>query len=192
MELKQNVDCCVILLHEIYGINQHMNYYAELLYRNGFDVYVPDLLDRTEPYTYEEEEAAYKNFIADIGFLSAKEQVNALIEKILHQYRHIRIIGFSIGATVGWLCSENPAIHQVIGFYGSRIRQYPNVTPYGQVRLIYGDKEKSFSPQDLKRDFLMKPNVDVQIVNGSHGFADPYSTNYHAEITNRLMDYLIK
>lgn len=191
MELKQNSNQCIILLHEIYGINQHMKDYAQMFFQYGFDVYVPNLLDRSEPFTYEEEAEAYGDFMMNVGFSKAKLKVDELIESIASKYENIRLIGFSIGATVGWLCSDNTCIGKMIGFYGSRIRQYTELIPNTKVILIYGDKEKSFNPLDLKGNLALHTNVEVEIVEGLHGFADPYSKNYNERITKHFIPYLI-
>lgn len=190
MELKQNSNQCVILLHEIYGINSHMNYYANALYEKNFDVYVPNLLQRTTAFTYDEEELAYKNFMENIGFEKAKSKIKALINDLSKEYSHIRIIGFSIGATIAWLCSNNPFVHKVVGFYGSRIRQYTDVIPNAETILIFGEQEESFNPVDLKISLAAYPNVLINIVEAAHGFSDPYSPKYNEHITNDLAEYL--
>lgn len=190
MELKQNSNQCVILLHEIYGINSHMNYYAKALYEKGFDVYVPNLLQRTITFAYEDEELAYKNFIENIGFEKAKSKIHALINDLSKEYAHIRLIGFSVGATIAWLCSEHPSVHKVVGFYGSRIRQYTNVIPNAETILLFGEQEKSFNPVDLKISLAAYPNVLINIFEAAHGFADPYSPKYNERIMNDLAGYL--
>jgi len=190
VELKQNSSQCVIILHEIYGINLHIKHYANLLYQKGFDVYVPNLLQRSIPFSYEEEEIAYQNFITNVGFKKAQDQVNTLITHLSKRYSHIRIIGFSVGATVAWLCSEHPSVHKVIGFYGSRIRQFTHVIPNAETILIFGEHEKSFNPIDLKKCLSTYPHVVVKIVEGEHGFADPYSPKYNEHTTNHLLAYL--
>lgn len=190
MELKQNSTQCVILLHEIYGINSHMKYYANALYQKGFDVYVPNLLQRTTAFTYEEEELAYQHFMENIGFEKAQNDINALINDLSKEYSHIRIIGFSIGATIAWLCSDNASVHKVVGFYGSRIRQYTDVVPNAETILIFGEQEKSFNPIDLKRSLAAYPNVLINLVEAAHGFADPYSSKYNEHTTNNLAEYL--
>lgn len=186
MELKQNSSQCVILLHEIYSINSHMNYYAKAFYEKGFDVYVPNLLHRTIAFAYAEEELAYKNFMENIGFEKAKNEVNVLIVDLSKKYAHIRLIGFSVGATIAWLCSEHPSVHKVVGFYGSRIRQYTDVIPNAETILIFGEQEKSFNPVDLKIRLAAYPNVLINIVEAAHGFADPYSSKYDEQTTNNL------
>jgi len=190
MELTQRSNQCAILLHEIYGINSHIKYYANALYEKGFDVYVPNLLQRSTPFLYEEEELAYQNFTKNIGFEKAQNHVNALITKLSKKYSQIRIIGFSIGATIAWLCSNNHLVHKVVGFYGSRIRQYTQLVPKAETILIYGEREKSFNPLDLITRLHAFPNVLVSIVEGEHGFADPYSSKYNEHITNNLLRYL--
>lgn len=190
VEIKQNSNQCVILLHEIYGINSHIKHYANALYQKGFDLYIPDLLQRNTPFSYEEEELAYQNFMTNVGFEKAQNDVNALINNLSKKYSHIRMIGFSIGATIAWLCSNNPSVHKVIGFYGSRIRQYTHVVPNAETILIFGEQEKSFNPIDLKTSLSAYPNVLVKIVEGEHGFADPYSLKYNECTTNKLSVFL--
>ena len=192
MELKQNSNQCVILLHEIYGINSHIKHYANVFYQKGFDVYVPNLLQRITPFSYEEEELAYQNFMTNVGFEKAQNEVNALINNLSNKYSHIRMIGFSIGATIAWLCSNNPLLHKVVGFYGSRIRQYTDVVPNAETILIFGEKEKSFNPIDLKTRISTYPHVLVKIVEGKHGFADPYSSKYNEYTTYDLSEYLFE
>lgn len=190
MELKQNSKQCVILLHEIYGVNKHIKHYAHAFYQRGFDVYVPDLLQKTTPFSYDEEELAYQNFMTNVGFEKAQNEVNALIHQLSNKYSHIRIVGFSIGATIAWLCSNNPSVHKVVSFYGSRIRQYTKVVPNAETILIFGTQEKSFNPIDLEEKLSSYPNVLVKIVDAAHGFADPYSSKYDEQITHNLLPYL--
>ena len=190
MELKQNSSKCVILLHEIYGINEHIKHYANLLFRKDFDVYVPNLIQRSVPFSYEEEEIAYENFMTNVDFENAHNQVNTLINHLSKEYSHIHIIGFSVGATVAWLCSEHPSVHKIIGFYGSRIRQFTQVIPRAETILLFGKQEKSFHPIHLKSTLSTYPLVVVKIVDGEHGFADPYSPKYNEQTTNQLLAYL--
>lgn len=124
------------------------------------------------------------------AFEKAKNEVNVLIEDLSRKYAHIRLIGFSAGATIAWLCSNNPSLHKVVGFYGSRIRQYTDVIPNVETILIFGEQEKSFNPVDLKICLAASPNVLINIVEAAHGFADPYSPKYNERISNDLAGYL--
>ncbi len=119
--------------------------------------------------------------MTNIGFGKTQNNVNALISNLSKKYSHIRIIGFSFGATIAWLCSNNPSVHKVVGFYGSRIRQYTDVIPNAETILIFGEQEKSFNPIDLKTSLSAYPNVLINNVEGEHGFADPYTSKYNEQ-----------
>ncbi len=187
MILKQNADKYVILLHEIYGINVHIRYYAHSFFRKGYDVYVPNLLQKEQPYPYEKEEEAYLNFKENIGFEKASLQVKELIYKLSKQYDGCLLVGFSVGATVAWLCSEEPSVDKVIGFYGSRIRRFTSIEPKANVVLLYGTKEPSFDPRELKTSLDQKKKVHIEIVEAEHGFADPYSSRYQEGVVKELI-----
>lgn len=191
-QFKQNSSYCVILLHEIYGVNEHMKYYANFLYQKGFDVYMPSLIKNDKVFSYEEEELAYNNFVDNIGFEKAKQVVEDLINRLSKEYTQIHLIGFSIGATTAWLCSNNNNVHKIIGFYGSRIRQYTDIVPHVKTELFYGAQEKSFNPIDLKNKLAIYPNVTVQVVEAPHGFADPYSDVYNEKLTSEILRYVIE
>jgi dienelactone hydrolase len=191
MELKQNASACVILLHEIYGVNEHIKHYAQLLFKRGFDVYVPNMIQRNEPFTYEEADKAYENFINNVGFIRAQAQIQKLIHQLSNKYEEIQLIGFSVGATIAWLCSESAKVHKVVAFYGSRIRQYTNVQPKAKTILVFGNNEKSFNPIDLKESLRAKENMEVHIVEGAHGFADPYSSNYNRSVTEHIIENIL-
>ena len=65
----------------------------------------------------------------------------------------------------------------IIGYYGSRIRDYMSITPKCPVLLIFPSEEKSFNVEEIV-DYLGKWNIDVHILSGKHGFSDPFSKNY--------------
>jgi dienelactone hydrolase len=114
----------------------------------------------------------------NIGFEKAATQIKKLAVEAKGKYKHIFLLGYSIGATIAWLCSnENNMCDGVIGYYGSRIRDYIEVAPKCPVLLIFPTQEKSFDVKSFVGSFK-KTNVDIHILDGQHGFADTSSQNY--------------
>lgn len=99
----------IIVLHEIYGLNDHIKGVCGRYRDRGFDVFCPELTGRPEPFGYGEEEAAYHNFRKN-GFGPAYQQVKGLGEGIRPIYRKVILIGFSVGATLGWLLAGRAVI----------------------------------------------------------------------------------
>ncbi|TFI47968.1 dienelactone hydrolase family protein, partial [Diaphorobacter sp. DS2] len=55
----RNSNSLIIVIHEIYGINQHIKGFCELLTKLNYEVICPNILEREKPFDYSQEEAAY-------------------------------------------------------------------------------------------------------------------------------------
>lgn len=175
---NNNSTTIIIVLHEIYGINNHIVAVCDKLAKHGFDVIAPNLLNQEEPYDYDEETAAYTNFKDNVGFDQACSQTKELLTKARDNYKKVYILGFSAGATVAWLCSETGECDLVIGFYGSRIRDYLSIKPLCPVLLLFPFSEPAFDVDRLLHRLIQTENVEVAKIDGQHGFADPFSPHY--------------
>ncbi|MCM3787186.1 dienelactone hydrolase family protein [Domibacillus indicus] len=166
-----------IVLHEIYGINQHIEGICRKLSVKGLDIQCPNLLGRATPFTYEQESEAYTFFMKHVGFHKAAEQVKALIAACKQKYKQVFLIGFSAGATVAWLCSEEAGLTGIIGFYGSRIRNYLHISAACPVLLFFPSEEPSFQVSEVIKA-LNHPLIHTIQYEAGHGFSDPFSSNY--------------
>lgn len=195
MKIINNSNSVIIILHEIYGINEHIQMVCEKFFNDGYDIICPNLINLSEPFSYDLEEEAYKHFMNNIGFDSAVQQVKQLIIEAKKQYKHVYLLGYSIGATIAWLCSgEEKMCNGIIGYYGSRIRDYINITPKCPVLLIFPTEERSFNVQELV-DSLRKRDTDAYMLKGKHGFSNPFSKDYHIKSSKeaqRLVDEFLK
>lgn len=180
IQIHNKSDKLVIVVHEIYGINQHMIDICELLSEQDYDIICPNILEQEIPFDYSQEEEAYRNFMDSVSFIHTLQKVKNIIMNNQDKYTKIFIIGFSVGATIGWLCSEEEGIDGIVGYYGSRIRDYINIYPKCSILLFFPKIEKSFDVDKLIST-LDKKNIDLHICKGHHGFSDPYSPNYNEE-----------
>ncbi|QFT89216.1 Carboxymethylenebutenolidase [Bacillus sp. THAF10] len=180
IKIQNKSENLIIVVHEIYGINQHMTDLCELLSEQNFDVICPNLLEQEIPFDYSQEEEAYRNFMDVVGFTNTLQKVKNIILDNQDEYSKIFIIGFSVGATVAWLCSKEECVEGIVGYYGSRIRDYVNISPKCSTLLFFPKEEKSFNVDELILT-LDKKNIDVHICKGHHGFGDPYSPKYNVE-----------
>lgn len=176
---RNKSDKLIIVIHEIYGINDHITGVCQSLAGWGYDIVCPDLLDGKPAFDYDRQEEAYRYFLNFIGFEPSEKRIAFLLRQEERDYKQIFLLGYSAGATIAWLCSGlDINCNGVIGFYGSRIRDYLETTPKCPVLLIYPEVETSFDPHELAEGLNKKEKVSVHILDGEHGFADPYSANY--------------
>ena len=139
---QNNSNSLIIILHEIYGINQHMQLICEHYRIKEYDVLCPNLLNENMVFNYNETEYAYQYYMGKINFESSFLKVRKTILKLRDQYQYIILVGYSIGASIAWLLSnENDLIDGVVGFYGSRIRDFLELTPKCPVILFFPKHE---------------------------------------------------
>lgn len=185
----------IIVVHEIYGINQYMKNICQSLSEKNFDVICPNLLKQEAPFKYSQEEVAYRNFMENIGFTNASDKIKSILLNIKDKYEKIFIVGFSVGATIAWLCSEVDCLDGIVGYYGSRIRNYLEINPSCPTMLFFPEREQSFNVDELIL-CLKEMNIEIHKFNGQHGFSDPYSPKYNAksqhEALNRMVDFFLK
>ena len=191
LHIQKDSDTVIIVIHEIYGLNEHMQGFCESLSNQGFDVICPNLLDRESPFDYSQEDAAYRHFMENVGFTGALHKIKDILSDVKDEYQKIFILGFSAGATVAWLCSEDECVDGMVGYYGSRIRNYVELTPQCPTLLFFPQEESAFNVDELISALEIK-NIEVHKFNGKHGFSDPYSSKYHVESAQNAFSKMMK
>ncbi|UHA71928.1 dienelactone hydrolase family protein [Paenibacillus sp. 481] len=179
MNRQSSAKSLTIVLHEIYGVNDHIHFFRDIMMQEGFDVLTPNLL-HVAPFPYEQESEAYLFFRNEVGFQKSLLEVKHIVKENREKYDRIYIIGFSVGATLAWLSSELE-VDGVIGYYGSRIRDYLEVEPNVPSLLFFAKEEKSVDVSGLEGQLNQKQNTVVKIVEAEHGFMNPFYQAYHPE-----------
>lgn len=165
----------MIVLHEIYGINAFIQRQCENFRDAGYDVFCPNMIDRS-PFLYEESKEAYDFFTSHIGFEVYKE-ISNLVDQLKERYDNVFIIGFSIGATIAWRCCENTLCDGIIACYGSRIRDYTDLNPTCPTILLLA-KEESFDIHALAGQLQDKQHLSIIEFDAAHGFMDFCSNRF--------------
>lgn len=175
VQREKRHDAAMIVLHEIYGVNRFIQDVCKEYEQQGFDVYCPNLL-YGNCFPYDKEEEAYRYFNKQVGFGISK-CVEQLLEQLKRQYQRVFITGFSVGATIAWKCCANTLCDGVIGFYGSRIRDYCEIQPQCPVLLLFA-KQDSFDVDWLLSMLQGKPHLELQTIPACHGFLDPHQNTF--------------
>ncbi|WP_223070553.1 dienelactone hydrolase family protein [Paenibacillus caui] len=179
MNIDSSSTSLVIILHEIYGINDHIKFFRDVMIKEGFDVLTPNLLHK-ESFSYEQEDKAYHYFMNEIGFHKSLHEVKQIVKVNREKYDQIYIIGFSVGATIAWMSSEDE-IDGIIGYYGSRIRNHVEIEPRCPTLLFFSKNEKSFNVLDLEKKLKTKKKTIIEIIEAEHGFMNPFYKTYKSK-----------
>lgn len=182
---NNNADTVFLVLHEIYGVNEHIRQVCAKLAQYGFDSVAPNLLKGRDAFSYKQEAAAYEYYMKTVGFEAAFGQITEVLHTLRAKYKKVYVLGYSVGATLAWRCSPAPLCDAVIGFYGSRIRDYLAIKPACPVLLFFPAHEKSFDVDKLISQLNGYDSVVVKKLGAQHGFADACSPSYDREAADK-------
>jgi dienelactone hydrolase len=172
----KNSKQAIIVLHEIYGVNQFVKEQCQMFTEAGYDVFCPNIIDRAS-FSYEESIEAYDFFMKNVG-LEVYKEISGFVNQLKDKYDNVFIIGFSVGATLAWRCCENSLCSGIVACYGSRIRDYTDINPSCPTLLILAE-EDSFDVHAMVSQLQDKQQLSILEFDAKHGFLDPYSKHYN-------------
>jgi dienelactone hydrolase len=179
---SRNNKRAIIVLHEIYGVNEFIKRECEYFKEAGYDVFCPNMLHRP-PFSYEESIEAYEFFAANVGF-EVYKTISSFINQLKDKYNNVFIVGFSVGATIAWRCCENSLCSGIVACYGSRIRDYTYLNPACPTLLLFA-KEDSFDVPGTISQLRNKQGLSILEFDAEHGFLDFCSKRYNIQQAKR-------
>lgn len=152
----------------------------------------PEQIGIIDPYGdgiyFEKEDEAYKYFTSRTNIPAYAGLIAGELETLTCP---VTLLGFSIGASAIWyLSGQGPQlkVSTAIGFYGSQIRRYPDISPGFDIRLVFPESEPHFNVDRLMEDLSGRhPRVNCEKAMGRHGFMNEYSKNYDHRLSGKCL-----
>jgi dienelactone hydrolase len=185
-------DTAVVVAHEIYGVNDHIEGVARRLRSFDCDVFTPGFLPSGVAQPREDEAAAYREFMRTTGVATMAKELTHFLEGLRPRYRKVFCVGFSVGATSAWLASGTGVLDGTVCFYGSRIRDHLEIRPTAPCLLVFAEHEPGFSAPEVAERLRGRMNVTIEVYPCHHGFCDPYSPNHSAAHGQRAWEAALR
>lgn len=185
----EKAETAIIILPEIFGQNQFIQSVAGLLASKNYQpVFLEPL---TYNFAYENKDEAHSYFLKTFGFSFADVFTGAIAGLKLN-YKRVGLLGFSVGATLAWLCCKNAdsGADFVIGCYGSRIRDFLHHQPCAPTLLLFAQND-SFVLEPVVAKLREKPLVTLEVYPASHGFMDSFGPSYHSKEAPKAFEKLL-
>ena len=173
----------VVMLQEIFGVNDAMRRKAELFADAGFAVAVPDLFWRLEPHVdlqYSEEDRK-KGFglMQRFDFKTGVEDILSVADVFRSDpdvQGKVALVGFCLGGKLAVVAGAKQPFAAVASFYGVRLDQ--NISELKAIKAplqIHVGDHDAHVPMDtvseLKAQLLGRSNASVFVYpNAQHGF----------------------
>lgn len=188
------------MIHEWWGLNEHVQYMARLLAKSGYRVFAIDLYDgvvATGSSQAGQLAGAVRNNPAEAN---AKMQLALASLKSTQPQSKIGTIGWCFGGQQSLNVSLETPVDATVVYYGNLSEDMTQLAQLkGPVLGIFGDKDNSIPLEKIelfKNNLLSlnKPNT-IHIYPGlGHAFANPSGGNYASGATidawNKTLDFL--
>ena len=169
----------IVLIQEIFGVNDHIKNIAKKLSKEGFVTWVPDLFYRIE----NDISLDYSSTSIEKGkVLKDKSGWDLPTMDILSCIANLKVshnvatIGFCYGGSLSWkaACSAY-GLDASVCFYGSQISNFLDKSPRCPTIVHLGEKDETINKEDQNKikDFSQnkEPSITVHTYkNADHGF----------------------
>jgi len=180
-----------VLVSDIFGLTDELIELGEKAF--GECLIIDPYMGEKNKFT--DETSAYQYFTNNVGLEAYSSLV---LEKLLSISGEISVIAFSVGASAMWMLSERLSPERIAMahlFYGSQIRNMPDIRPNFQLSIVLPRMEDHFSVKDMAEFLESIDNVSLEQSLGLHGFMNRLSRNFnkseYESYSSRLREYAI-
>jgi len=174
----------IVLIQEIFGVNQHICATAARYAGAGWSVIAPAFFDRIEPglvLGYDKADTARGRDL--VGKLESK-QVLADLQAAVEALRdggcdQVGVVGYCWGGAVAWVAASRlPGIASAVSYYGSRIVNTIDEPPKVPTQLHVGKTDASFPLAKVHEIGERYPAIEIHEYDAGHGFNCDHRSGY--------------
>jgi carboxymethylenebutenolidase len=182
----------LVVVQEIFGVNQHIRSMADRFAQEGFYTVAPALFDRVERNVelgYEGE--GMKKGIALVQKLNIDNAVMDVDAGLQYAGKETGkaagVVGYCYGGTLAWLSATRLAPAAAVGYYGGHIAGFAGENPRVPVMLHFGRRDDHIPQADVAKVQAAHPEVEIYWYDAGHGFNCDMRASYNEKASKEAM-----
>jgi carboxymethylenebutenolidase len=162
----------LVLIHEIFGVTDHIRELAEGFAADGYETIAPSLFDRRQ----RDFEAGYDREGIETGRRYSEaapwDEVEADLAACVGALAPpVFVAGYCWGGTATWLAAcRCEGVAAASSFYGRRIPELIGETPRCPTILHFGRRDPTIPPQVVEAIASAHPDIAIYRYDAGHGF----------------------
>jgi len=184
----------IVLIQEIFGVNDHIKSVAKKISEEGFVVWTPEIYHRIEKNLvlgYDDKSVKKgKQLKQQSGWELPVMDVLSCVGNLKIENSSVSILGFCYGGSIAWRSAcLGYGISSAICFYGSQIPDFLNLENKCPIQIHLGEKDQSINSSEQQKIFDYSKNSKNPIEihkykNADHGFFCNERETYNKESSN--------
>ena len=176
----------VVVIQEIFGVNDHIRSVADGYARDGYVAIAPQIFDRVErdiELGYQEKdmgrgiEIAFQKLDHDLALQDVQAAVDAAAA-----HGKVGVVGYCFGGLLSWRAACGlDGISAAVAYYGGGIVREAERPPRCPVMMHFGEKDAHIPMKDVDTIKAAQPDVRVFVYPADHGFNCDARGSYDAE-----------
>ncbi|HEV7431493.1 MAG TPA: dienelactone hydrolase family protein [Steroidobacteraceae bacterium] len=173
----------VVILQEIFGVNEHIRKVVEQYATAGFLSIAPALFDRVGRNI----ELGYgpKDMEQGVGYRLQIDDAKALLDigaavNVVHHAGRVALVGFCWGGQLTWIGAGALRVQAAVGYYTSRVWEKLDRLPKCPVMLHYGELDKNIPRERIEEVRAVFPQATYYFYPADHGFNCDARASYDA------------
>jgi carboxymethylenebutenolidase len=163
----------VIILQEIFGVNDHICSVVDQYAQAGFVAIAPALYDRigrniTTGYSPTDVERA-RGYMLQVKREDALRDIAAACSVVRHAGK-VALVGYCWGGTLAWVGGRQLPVAAAVGYYVSRIGENLDAVPACPMLLHFGERDKNIPLSDVEKARGLFAGGSFYIYPADHGF----------------------
>jgi carboxymethylenebutenolidase len=174
----------IVLVQEIFGVNQHIKKVADGYASDGYSVIAPQYFDRVQKnfdvgYAQPDMEAG-RGIVGKLDWGNVVKDTQAAINE-LKSAGKCAVIGYCWGGTVAWLAAvKNDGLACTVAFYGGGVAGMVNEKPKVPVMFHWGEKDHAIPMDAVRKVEAAHPTAISHVYPAGHGFNCDERQSYDA------------
>ncbi len=176
----------VVVIQEIFGVNQHIREVTDGYARDGYYAIAPQIFDRVE----RDVELGYQE--ADMG-----RGIELSFQKLDHELamqdlqaavdaaaRHgkVGVVGYCFGGLLTWRAACGlEGVAAAVAYYGGGIAREVDRQPRCPVMMHFGERDAHIPMKDVDAIKAAQPDARIFVYPADHGFNCDHRSSYDAE-----------
>ena len=174
----------LVVLHEIFGVNAHIQQLCDDFAALGFNAVAPALFDRARrgvALGYERADIETGRALrAAIAWEDVLLDVQAAIDSV-RSPSGVAVIGYCWGGTLAFLAAARlDGVACAVGYYGAQTVPFAHERPRVPVLLHFGTEDPRIPEGDRALIQRHNPQIEMHLFPADHGFNCDHRKEFHA------------
>ncbi len=193
---------CMIVIQEIFGVNDHIRSVADRVAKNGYLAIAPCLQDRAQPgfevgYTPADVEKG-KEMRMKVKNEDSLKDLRATFDYLKAQNAgKVGVVGYCWGGSLAWLAAtEIDGLAVAVSYYGGEVANNTDKKAKCPVMFHFGEKDMSIPMDKVEIVKAKLPEHPLYVYAAGHGFScdarGSFDAAAHALALERTQAYVAK